>query len=376
MASYLRPRRGKKATAEAQNIILKRGEIFFEVPTTGVGTGAGKLKMGDGTSTYSNLPYFMEPGAGGAGVKDLSLAAYNALSEAERNNGTFYSVEVGDDIQLAAKNIPFDNTGTGIEATNVQAAIINIINNNNGGLGEDENGMTVHEKLDMILNGSGVLGSGMKFEVQKQVVSTTEKQFTVDGKIQFVFFSCIDTTLTGCGYYDKSKATDAWYTLDSVRKQIGDESAVSNYMRIVSVEDNTVTLVRKATTSNNTVVVIGYKPNAGNELVNTFGLSENQKFSNGVISDILSNTFQLKRNMLDYHYYFVPGSDIRTITTTQSNMNVFIVIWYEDGTSYTAKANSSNSSTTITATEKIKLALSAIGDPLGNDDREATVTLS
>ena len=29
MASYLRPRRGKEATAKSQNIVLKRGEIFF-----------------------------------------------------------------------------------------------------------------------------------------------------------------------------------------------------------------------------------------------------------------------------------------------------------------------------------------------------------
>ena len=56
MASYLRPRRGKKATAESQNIILKKGEVFFEVPTGGVGKGIGKIKMGDGTTAYKSLP--------------------------------------------------------------------------------------------------------------------------------------------------------------------------------------------------------------------------------------------------------------------------------------------------------------------------------
>ena len=63
MASYLRPRRGKKATAVSQltaSAPLKRGEIFFEVPDTGVGTGTGKIKMGDGTTAYASLPYFME----------------------------------------------------------------------------------------------------------------------------------------------------------------------------------------------------------------------------------------------------------------------------------------------------------------------------
>ena len=58
MASHLRPFRGKKATAESENIILRRGEIFFEVPTDGAGMGIGKIKMGDGKTTYSDLPYF------------------------------------------------------------------------------------------------------------------------------------------------------------------------------------------------------------------------------------------------------------------------------------------------------------------------------
>ena len=39
---------------------LARGEIFFEVPDTGAGTGKGKIKMGDGIHDYSDLPYFIE----------------------------------------------------------------------------------------------------------------------------------------------------------------------------------------------------------------------------------------------------------------------------------------------------------------------------
>ena len=64
MASYLRPRRGKKATAIAQlsaSAPLKRGEVFFEVPDGGTGTGAGRIKMGDGSTAYKSLPYFLEP---------------------------------------------------------------------------------------------------------------------------------------------------------------------------------------------------------------------------------------------------------------------------------------------------------------------------
>lgn len=63
MAIYLRPRRGKKTTAETQNIILKRGELFLESPESGVGTGIGKIKVGDGTTPYSSLPYFIDTSA-------------------------------------------------------------------------------------------------------------------------------------------------------------------------------------------------------------------------------------------------------------------------------------------------------------------------
>ena len=62
-----RPRRGKRSTAISKDIILRRGEVFFEVPETGVGTGAGKLVMGDGTTEYKDLPYFSESGGGPGG---------------------------------------------------------------------------------------------------------------------------------------------------------------------------------------------------------------------------------------------------------------------------------------------------------------------
>ena len=55
-----KPKRGKKATAESQNIVLQNGEIFFETPSGGAGKGAGKIKMGDGITAYTNLPYFLQ----------------------------------------------------------------------------------------------------------------------------------------------------------------------------------------------------------------------------------------------------------------------------------------------------------------------------
>lgn len=60
MASYLRPRRGRGSTMQSKNPILKKGEVFFEMPEGGCGKGIGKIKVGDGTTPYNSLPYFLE----------------------------------------------------------------------------------------------------------------------------------------------------------------------------------------------------------------------------------------------------------------------------------------------------------------------------
>jgi hypothetical protein len=86
MASYLRPRRGKKSTAESQALVLKRGEVFFECPDTGVGTGAGKIKVGDGSTAYSSLPYFLEQ----TNVENSTIGFTDSSSAtASSNNATY-----------------------------------------------------------------------------------------------------------------------------------------------------------------------------------------------------------------------------------------------------------------------------------------------
>ena len=62
MASYLKPRRGTYSTAASKltsSNVLKNGEIFFELNASGAGKGMGKIKMGDGSTNYSSLPYFL-----------------------------------------------------------------------------------------------------------------------------------------------------------------------------------------------------------------------------------------------------------------------------------------------------------------------------
>lgn len=97
MASYLRPRRGKKATAESQltsSTPLKRGEVFFEVPNAGVGTGIGKIKMGDGSTAYASLPYFMEQLDLNADTSKIAFTDTNTADNDPYSTNTSYTTNI------------------------------------------------------------------------------------------------------------------------------------------------------------------------------------------------------------------------------------------------------------------------------------------
>ena len=84
MASYLRPRRGKRATARTTlsgTNVLKKGEIFFECDN-GPGGGQGRIMMGDGSSNYSALTtkYFLDFDS--AKVAFTNVTASNSSSAA------------------------------------------------------------------------------------------------------------------------------------------------------------------------------------------------------------------------------------------------------------------------------------------------------
>lgn len=53
----IRPRSGTAAQWTAANPILAEREIGFEYPTGGLGTGRVKMKMGDGSTHWNDLPY-------------------------------------------------------------------------------------------------------------------------------------------------------------------------------------------------------------------------------------------------------------------------------------------------------------------------------
>jgi hypothetical protein len=61
MSKIFKPRRGKASTMNGtkSSTVLAAGEMFIELPDTGVGTGICKMKMGDGVTAYGSLPYAM-----------------------------------------------------------------------------------------------------------------------------------------------------------------------------------------------------------------------------------------------------------------------------------------------------------------------------
>ena len=87
MASYLKPRRG--TASNSSSIVLKSGEIFFEIgnsgtPTTGSGAKSfGKIKMGDGSTSYSNLGYFIDVDTTAVDWTDSTSTATSAAQGAD-----------------------------------------------------------------------------------------------------------------------------------------------------------------------------------------------------------------------------------------------------------------------------------------------------
>ena len=56
----LLPRRAKKSVMQTpgkSSIVLEKGELFIETSDEGIGVGHAKIKIGNGTSAYSQLDY-------------------------------------------------------------------------------------------------------------------------------------------------------------------------------------------------------------------------------------------------------------------------------------------------------------------------------
>lgn len=55
----IKPRRGTATQWTTSNPVLAEGEIGYEVPDAGIGKGLVNMKIGDGVTAWTSLPYAM-----------------------------------------------------------------------------------------------------------------------------------------------------------------------------------------------------------------------------------------------------------------------------------------------------------------------------
>jgi len=90
MPSIILPHRGgktKMTTGTGASTVLGAGELFVEYPDTGVGSGKSKIKIGDGVTAYSSLPYALGDTSTDLIVFDSSTATTVAQALAEAVSG-------------------------------------------------------------------------------------------------------------------------------------------------------------------------------------------------------------------------------------------------------------------------------------------------
>ena len=92
--TIFKPRRGKKTTfttGDKSSTILGNGEIFFEYPDNGPGTGRGRIMMGDGSSTYATMgtkyfiPFTEDEIINHPGTADKSIVGTSIISTSTIN---------------------------------------------------------------------------------------------------------------------------------------------------------------------------------------------------------------------------------------------------------------------------------------------------
>lgn len=71
--TIFRPKRGTAAQWNSANPILKEGEMGIEFPDAGVGTGACRIKFGDGSTPWKDLSYGVAPENYFGGDTDLFI---------------------------------------------------------------------------------------------------------------------------------------------------------------------------------------------------------------------------------------------------------------------------------------------------------------
>ena len=108
----IRPRRGTQQQWEYANPILSEGEMAFEVPESGVGTGPVNIKQGDGTTAWNNLPYAFNAGVLNNKVDTLAntVSTYSAAIADLTTRVDAISSQTGNIIKIDVSSAEPDTT--------------------------------------------------------------------------------------------------------------------------------------------------------------------------------------------------------------------------------------------------------------------------
>lgn len=142
------PRRGRKSTMMNENkkgTILSEGELFVEVNENGIGKGYGRLKMGDGSTPYEDLPYLLGDSTSTPvefeedNSTDLDTALGKVTSggflsviiAALKNGISLLSTKVTDDVGAAIESMTVDLSAVSdkvynFDASNIKTGTIDI----------------------------------------------------------------------------------------------------------------------------------------------------------------------------------------------------------------------------------------------------------
>lgn len=77
----LLPRRGRRSTMLEKNPVLRKGEVFFEVPEDGVGKGMTRIIIGDGLTPYADLPYAVDPESAKTDLDEATVAFTESVED-------------------------------------------------------------------------------------------------------------------------------------------------------------------------------------------------------------------------------------------------------------------------------------------------------
>ena len=116
-------------------VIIKNGIEYGGASSSSSNTGHREVTQAEYNALSeaernSDTVFFITDAEDELGIITMSLESYNNLSEEEQNNGTYWIPDA--DLERNASTTEYDNSTSGLEATNVQSAIDEVNSNRVG----------------------------------------------------------------------------------------------------------------------------------------------------------------------------------------------------------------------------------------------------